>query len=662
MEDRLLANNNFSHPAIDPATNRFASTEGYLYDKNGNITKDAQNRQFVFNAENKQREVKDSVGGVVGRYYYDGEGRRVKKVTPTETTIFVYSAGKLVEEYSTDLPDNPTTNYLTRDPLNSPRVITDAEGEVISRRDFMPFGEESQDVYGLRPTSLKYGVADEIRQKFTGYEKDTETQLNFAEARYYNEKHARFTTVDPMLASGRSSNPQTFNRYVYGGNNPIMRSDPNGTDWYQKSYRLNGKLYIRPVWREGIAKGVAWHSSGTLYGGQKVTANSYAYQDSETGKWHALDFFENRSKSGFDSKAEAENQISKWNKQSLKNHIGGFLNGISLVYWVFDGDKIIGAENGSDAYGLGDRVGIAAGIATVLRGGATKAAIRQLATRISILSKGKHSVNSVVDYLTTASKVPCCFIAGTPIRTDKGLVPIEKLKVGDKVLSYNEKTKKLEYKKVAHTFIAVKENIIKIKIRGEKLLTTTTEHPFYIKKTKKARDSLTDDDEDGEWLTAIELKVGQKVLRPDGLWTRITSIKRETKPTLVYNLEVENNHNYFVGEIGVLSHNCDFLRRALKTDDFGKHGSKIKELDGTFEVKNGIATIKIEWIAGGEKGIGTALFSLVKTAKETGASSLVIKSDIMNQKLLEKLQRRYGDAFQVTRLNDGYPHVITINF
>ena len=40
------------------------------------------------------------------------------------------------------------------------------------------------------------------------------------------------------------------------------------------------------------------------------------------------------------------------------------------------------------------------------------------------------------------------------------------------------------------------------------------------------------------------------------MWTRITNIIYETTPTVVYNLEVEGNHNYFVGEIGVLSHNC----------------------------------------------------------------------------------------------------------
>jgi hypothetical protein len=35
---------------------------------------------------------------------YDGEGNRVKKITDQETTVFVYSSGKLIAEYSTAAP------------------------------------------------------------------------------------------------------------------------------------------------------------------------------------------------------------------------------------------------------------------------------------------------------------------------------------------------------------------------------------------------------------------------------------------------------------------------------------------------------------------------------------------------------------------------------
>lgn len=44
----------------------------------------------------------------------------------------------------------------------------------------------------------------------------------------YQNLHGRFTAVDPLLASGKSANPQTFNRYVYVMNNPLMFVDPDG--------------------------------------------------------------------------------------------------------------------------------------------------------------------------------------------------------------------------------------------------------------------------------------------------------------------------------------------------------------------------------------------------------------------------------------------------
>jgi RHS repeat-associated protein len=118
--------------------------------------------------------------------------------------------------------------------LGSPRVITDKNGNVISRRDFLPFGDEiGVDTIQTsnRSNNPQYATADKVRQKYTGYQKDEETKLDFAEARMYQNKHGRFTAVDPLMASGRPINPQTFNRYVYTGNNPINYTDPSGLDY-----------------------------------------------------------------------------------------------------------------------------------------------------------------------------------------------------------------------------------------------------------------------------------------------------------------------------------------------------------------------------------------------------------------------------------------------
>jgi RHS repeat-associated protein len=216
-------------PMVDVNTNRFTAGQGFAYDFNGNLVQDVDGKQFIFNGDNKQTQIKDANNNVIGTYFYDGNGARIKKVTVTETTIFVYSGGKLIAEYSTQQAATPTISYLTSDHLGSPRVITDANGQVISRRDFMPFGEELNSGIGGRNTTQKYNATnDEIRQKFTGYQKDQESGLDFAEARMYKNNLGRFTAVDPMLASGKNANPQTFNRYAYTLNNPTNLVDPSG--------------------------------------------------------------------------------------------------------------------------------------------------------------------------------------------------------------------------------------------------------------------------------------------------------------------------------------------------------------------------------------------------------------------------------------------------
>lgn len=227
---------NVTHPTIDANTNRFNGSQGFAYDKNGNLVTDPTDsgRSFVFNGDNKQKEVRDSNNVLIGEYFYDGEGKRVKKHiynggVISEVTIFAYSGGKLIAEYSTAPPEqNPTTKWTVTDQLGSPRILVDSLGQVVARRDFMPFGEEIFPDGTHRTTNLKYTFGDNVRQKFTGYQKDEETQLDFAEARMYQNLHARFTAVDPLLASGKNANPQTFNRYVYVMNNPLRFTDPTG--------------------------------------------------------------------------------------------------------------------------------------------------------------------------------------------------------------------------------------------------------------------------------------------------------------------------------------------------------------------------------------------------------------------------------------------------
>lgn len=82
--------------------------------------------------------------------------------------------------------------------------------------------------------------------------------------------------------------------------------------------------------------------------------------------------------------------------------------------------------------------------------------------------------------IDSKAKPSDCFIAGTKILTEHGKKNIEDIKVGDKVWSWNETTKKQELKPVVQLFRNNKRDMVYLTVGGEKI-TTTTEHPFYVK-------------------------------------------------------------------------------------------------------------------------------------------------------------------------------------
>ncbi len=65
-------------------------------------------------------------------------------------------------------------------------------------------------------------------QKFTGKERDAETGLDYFGARYYSGAQGRFTSVDPDNAGALEDDPQSWNAYAYGRNNPLKYTDPDG--------------------------------------------------------------------------------------------------------------------------------------------------------------------------------------------------------------------------------------------------------------------------------------------------------------------------------------------------------------------------------------------------------------------------------------------------
>ncbi len=115
--------------------------------------------------------------------------------------------------------------YYHRDALGNVRVVTDESGQVLERHDYLPFGEECT----TGACAANPGVPDGQPRRFTGKERDSETGLDYFIARYYAPHLGRFTTIDPVFTWRESLiDPQRWNRYAYGRNNPLRYTDPDG--------------------------------------------------------------------------------------------------------------------------------------------------------------------------------------------------------------------------------------------------------------------------------------------------------------------------------------------------------------------------------------------------------------------------------------------------
>ena len=210
---------------------------GYTYDASGNMTVDAVNSNTMsYDGENRMTAYNGSAG-----YTYDGNGLRVVKSASGTSTVSIFSGSSVIAEYDNGAaPGSPSreyvyngagdtagllamfsggaTTYYHQDHL-SVRLTTDANGNVLSQQGSFPFGEQW------------YQSGSTNKTVFTSYNRDAESGLDYAMARYYNSRTGAFSSADPL--AGSPDDPQSWNRYPYGRNDPIDITDPSGQSWSQ---------------------------------------------------------------------------------------------------------------------------------------------------------------------------------------------------------------------------------------------------------------------------------------------------------------------------------------------------------------------------------------------------------------------------------------------
>jgi RHS repeat-associated protein len=127
---------------------------------------------------------------------------------------YVYRDGQML---AAEVATREKTLHYHLDHLGTPRLITGNGGAQVSLHTYDPFGAEV--------TSAAQAGTEAIK-KFTGHERDTAT-VDYMHARYYQNGWGRFLSVDRDRAVA-VRRPQSWNRFTYASNNPIVRFDPNG--------------------------------------------------------------------------------------------------------------------------------------------------------------------------------------------------------------------------------------------------------------------------------------------------------------------------------------------------------------------------------------------------------------------------------------------------
>ncbi len=237
----------------------------------GNVTTRGDGLSFNYDAAGNLRWVNKGAASQIG-YSYDGGGTRVlSSGNGLNRLEFTGADGLLYQEINlatgavkdflyhgrTKLADiqGTTTTWYHSDPAGSPMAATGANGALLWRTNYRPYGEKL------------VGATTENTQWFTGKPFEDKIGLSYYGARWYDPTLGRFMATDPVDWVELNA-IHAFNRYGYANSNPIRFVDPDGRAPQQwQTNRIAGLVQSAT----GLPAGDVQHAVNSL--GQKSGLN-----------------------------------------------------------------------------------------------------------------------------------------------------------------------------------------------------------------------------------------------------------------------------------------------------------------------------------------------------------------------------------------------------
>ncbi|MYM90379.1 hypothetical protein GTP91_24805 [Rugamonas sp. FT82W] len=245
--------------AVDHIVMADGSIRQYSYDGVGNLTQEVQRdasnnviaakgRTETWTSFNMPLSLTSPVS--MGAFVYGPDHQRIKMTVDGTTTTYLNpdNAGGLL--YEKDVKSDGTIEhrhfvtvgggvvalikqtgtgtqsvlYMHRDNLGSTTTITNASGAVIERMAYEPFGKRRTPQGAMDPNNIIAGVNTD--RGYTNHEHLDGLDLIHMNGRVYDPTTGRFISADPNVPY--PTNIQSYNRYSYVRNNPLVTLDPSG--------------------------------------------------------------------------------------------------------------------------------------------------------------------------------------------------------------------------------------------------------------------------------------------------------------------------------------------------------------------------------------------------------------------------------------------------
>ncbi len=592
-------------------------TYTYEYDANGNITREYQDGvskyYYTYDSLNQLVAVNNYVDNTYTTYAYDNGGNIIRETVQNTHPTGGYPIG-VQSDITYTYGDSEWKDLLTE--YNGQTITYDQVGNPLTYRDGISFtwqnGRElatltkdgntisyTYDSNGIRTEKNNGGTVtkyfyDESNNLISLIQGDT--QLVF----YYDADGQADSFV---VYSGEETARYYYVKNLQGDVTKIMSADGNiVANYYYDAY---GKL-LSTTNAEGTEltdttsvaflnplryRGYVYDSDTGLYYLQSryydpdvcrfINADMFVYTTGIIGS-NMYVYCENNPVMKTDNSGNiAANVIG-----AVIGTVIGIVGGIFLGNWLADILKLSGWKRTAFVCGVSVLVGAAAGVIGYFIGPyVAKIAVKFGKYVLDLLKKGKIVFKNLSKSNKTSIRSVCklaCFVEGTKILTEEGLVPIEQVALGDKVWSENPYTDEAGYKRVVETFVNQTDTIVKLNYAQNEIICTAN-HPFWVVG-------------DG-WEYAAMLQPGDVVKCADDTFASIKCVEiiHLDTPVNVYNFEVEDWHTYFVGETSILVHNMcakEFVKspknakqvlKYLKEQGFrvvSQNGSHVKLTDG----------------------------------------------------------------------------------